>query len=157
MGQHLSREIGASPEMVWAVVSDITRMGEWSTETYLCEWDDGQQPGLGATFTGYNRHGDVEWSNQATIVEWSPNEKLTWDVRLTGPLAERFGTDPVTRWGFNIESRNGGVSLVQITEDMRGEDLKAMGRRALPDIADRVKRNYETMEATLAAIARECE
>ncbi|MDG2112640.1 MAG: SRPBCC family protein, partial [Actinomycetota bacterium] len=57
MGQQSRRDVAASPEAVWAVVSDITRIGEWSTETYLCEWDEGQQPGLGATFTGHNRYG----------------------------------------------------------------------------------------------------
>ena len=97
MGQQLSREIAASPEAVWEVVSDITRIGEWSTETNRCEWDEGQEPGLDATFMGYYRYDKVEWSNQAVITEWVPNERLTWDVRLLGPMADRFGTDPVTR------------------------------------------------------------
>jgi hypothetical protein len=46
---------------------------------------------------GYYRYDKVEWSNQAVITEWVPNERLTWDVRLLGPMADRFGTDPVTR------------------------------------------------------------
>jgi len=73
------------------------------------------------------------------------------------PMAERFGTDPVTRWGFVIEPTDDGTTrLVQVTDDMRSDDLKALGAKYLPEIADRVQRNYETMEATLAAIAREC-
>ncbi|MEM7091695.1 MAG: SRPBCC family protein [Actinomycetota bacterium] len=157
------REIHASAEMVWGVVSDITRMGEWSAETYRCEWNEGQSPGLGATFTGYNRYGEVEWSNQATICEWVPGERLAWEVRVTGRAAERFGSGPLTRWGFAIEGGGSGgdtgddtVVLVQTAEDMRPDDLKAYGAKLLPEIADRVKRNTETMEATLAAIAEEC-
>lgn len=97
MGQQLSREIAANPEAVWEVVSDITHIGEWSTETIRCEWDEGQEPGLDATFMGYYRYDKVEWFNQAVITEWVPDERLTWDVRLLGPMADRFGTDPVTR------------------------------------------------------------
>jgi uncharacterized protein YndB with AHSA1/START domain len=157
MGQQSSRDVAASPEAVWAVVSDITRIGEWSTETYLCEWDEGQQPGLGATFTGHNRYGEAEWSNQGVITEWTPNERLTWDVHLTGPAAERFGSGPMTTWGFVIEPTDAGTRLQQVTEDMRPDDLKALGAKFLPEIADRVKRNYETMDATLTAIAAVCE
>ena len=157
MAQQLSREIKASPEVVWRTVSDITRIGDWSTETFKCEWDEGQAPEVGATFTGHNRYGEAEWVNQAKIVEWVPNERITWDVHLIGRLAEKFGTDAVTRWGFVIEPTDDGCRLVQVTEDMRPDDLKALGVKFLPDIADRVQRNYDTMEATLAAIAAACE
>ena len=159
MGQQASRVIAASSAEVWAVVSDITRIGERSTETYLCEWDEGQQPGLGATCTGYNRYGEIEWSNRATITEWVPESRLTWDVSLMGPMAERFGTDAVTRWGFVIEPIETGVRLVEATEDMRPDDLRALAVKHLPPEvgADRLQRNYETMEATLDAIAEVCE
>ena len=157
MGQRVSRDISASPQQVWELVSDITRIGDWSTETYKCEWDEGQAPGIGATFTGHNRYGDVEWSNQGRIVEWVPDQQVTWDVHLTGPAADRFGSDAVTRWGFAIEATDGGSRLTEIAEDMRSDDLKRVGERFLPDIADRDKRNVETMEATLAAIASELE
>ena len=157
MGQQVSREISATPEEVWATVSDITRIGEWSTETFKCEWDEGQVPGLGATFAGHNRYGETEWVNQARIIEWVPNERIFWDVHLIGKTAEMFGSDAVTRWGFVIEPTGEGCRLVQVTEDMRPEGLKALGAKVLPEIADRVKRNYETMEATLTAIASVCE
>lgn len=157
MGQQLSRDIAASPSAVWEMVSDITRIGEWSTETFKCEWDEGQEPGVGATFTGYNHYGDVEWVNQAKITEWVPNERITWGVHLTGPLADKFGTDAVTRWGFVIEPTDEGCRLLQVTEDMRPDGLKTLGAKFLPEIADREQRNYDTMNATLDAIAAACQ
>lgn len=157
MGQQVSRDIAATSETVWAAVSDVERIGEWSTETFRCEWDDGQVPGLGATFTGHNRYGELEWSNRGTITEWVPNERVAWDVFLIGPMADRFGSDAVTSWGFAIEPNDSGVRLVQYTEDMRSDELKAVGLKYLPEIADRVQRNFETMEATLAAVAAACE
>lgn len=157
MTQKVSRDIAASPEAVWDVVSDITRIGDWSPECYRCEWDAGQVPGSGATFTGHNRFGDKEWSNQSTIVEWVRPERVTWEVRLTGRTAELFGGGVATRWGFTIEAIETGARLTQVTEDLRSEELKAAGAKFLPEIADRSQRNLETMEATLAAIAADCE
>jgi hypothetical protein len=157
MTQRVSQDIAASPEVVWELVSDITRIGDWSTECYRCEWDAGQVPGLGATFTGHNRFGDKEWSNQSTIVEWVRSERVAWEVRLTGRAAEKFGSDAVTRWGFIIEGTETGTRLSQVTDDMRPEELKVMGAKFLPEIPDRAQRNLETMEATLAAIAADCE
>ena len=157
MTQTVSRDIAASPEAVWELVSDITRIGDWSPECYRCEWDAGQVPGLGATFTGYNRFGDTEWSNRSTIVEWVPLERVAWEVRLTGRAAEKFGSNAATRWGFTIERIVTGARLSQVTDDMRSEELKAVGAKFLPEIPDRAQRNLETMEATLAAIAADCE
>jgi len=34
----VSRDIGATPAEVYAAISDLTRMGEWSEEFYACEW-----------------------------------------------------------------------------------------------------------------------
>ena len=33
--------INAAPDVVFALVSDVTRMGDWSPETANCEWVDG--------------------------------------------------------------------------------------------------------------------
>src|SRR4029077_4746953 len=45
--------IEASPEQVWAVAVDLTRMGEWSSENKGGEWMDGE-PSLGVHFRGVN-------------------------------------------------------------------------------------------------------
>ena len=37
----VSTEIAASPEVVYDLVADITRMGEWSPECYQCTWSKG--------------------------------------------------------------------------------------------------------------------
>src|SRR3546814_19646334 len=37
----ITRDIAASPEAVYAAISDVTRMGEWSTECHTCEWQEG--------------------------------------------------------------------------------------------------------------------
>ena len=54
----VTREIHAPAEQVWAMVSDVTRMGEWSPENLGGAWlgtATGPQPG--AKFRGTNRNG----------------------------------------------------------------------------------------------------
>ena len=46
-----SIEINASPEAVWALVADITRMGEYSPECVHAAWENGfTGPEVGAHF-----------------------------------------------------------------------------------------------------------
>ena len=51
------------------MVSDVTRMGEWSPETIRCTWIDGATgPAVGARFKGTNRRGIFRWSTKPEIV-----------------------------------------------------------------------------------------
>ena len=157
MTASVTREIAATPGVIWAVVSDITRMGQWSSECYDCQWDSDHEPGVGATFTGHNRLGDKEWSNHATVVEWSPPEQLVWEVRLAGQARDLFGDDPFARWEFSIAQKDAGSLLTQTTEDLRSDKLVAASLAFLPDVPDRRQRNLDMMATTLAAIAEACE
>ena len=49
-------EIDIPPDRVYALISDVTRTGDWSQECRRCRWMDGAQ-GLtvGARFLAYNR------------------------------------------------------------------------------------------------------
>ncbi|MEY3619020.1 MAG: hypothetical protein RL726_1718, partial [Actinomycetota bacterium] len=59
----VSKEIAASPEVVWEMVSDLTRMGEWSPENKGGEWIKGATgPAVGASFKGRNSNGKKSWS-----------------------------------------------------------------------------------------------
>ncbi|MFT7598771.1 MAG: hypothetical protein ACI8TP_001695 [Acidimicrobiales bacterium] len=157
MTDRVVREMAARPDVVWAALSDITRLGEWSTECYRCDWNSDQAPGVGSTFTGYNRLGDKEWSNEATVTAWVPEQRLEWDVRMIGASRERFGDKPFSRWGFSIEPTDAGTRVTQTTEDLRTEEIKQRSLDFLPEIPDRRERNLETMAGTLDALARACE
>ena len=37
----VSRDIEAAPSEVYAALSDVTQMGEWSEECYSCNWHEG--------------------------------------------------------------------------------------------------------------------
>lgn len=43
------------------MVSDVTRIGDFSPECYKCEWNDDDAEAVpGVTFTGHNRLGEPE-------------------------------------------------------------------------------------------------
>src|SRR5215470_5459628 len=61
-------QIACPPVEVYALVSDVTRMGEWSPECYRCEWLEGAtRPQMGVSFRGYNQWGEMRWARTATI------------------------------------------------------------------------------------------
>ncbi|HEX7166251.1 MAG TPA: SRPBCC family protein, partial [Acidimicrobiales bacterium] len=60
----VSTTIGAPPDAVHAIVSDVTRMGEWSPECVRCEWKDAAR----TRFKGYNRRGIRRWSTSSVVV-----------------------------------------------------------------------------------------
>ena len=65
----ISRDIAASPELAYAAISDVTRMGKWSEECHACEWHEGfDGPVVGATFDGHNRNGEHEWTTQGKVI-----------------------------------------------------------------------------------------
>jgi uncharacterized protein YndB with AHSA1/START domain len=61
-------EIAATPEQVYRLITDITRMGEWSPECYRCKWLSGSGAAVpGARFRGYNKLGPFRWQTTAFI------------------------------------------------------------------------------------------
>jgi Polyketide cyclase / dehydrase and lipid transport len=51
-----SISVAVSSDELYALVSDVTRMGEWSPVCRACWWDDGAGPQVGAWFTGPQRN-----------------------------------------------------------------------------------------------------
>jgi uncharacterized protein YndB with AHSA1/START domain len=65
----VSIDIAAPPETVYALVSDITRMGEWSPECRRCTWTRGATgPAVGARFRAVNKgRRGPSWFNSPTV------------------------------------------------------------------------------------------
>lgn len=65
----VSIDIAAPPERVYELVSDITRMGEWSPECYQCVWTGGATgPAVGASFKAKNKSArGPSWSNSPVV------------------------------------------------------------------------------------------
>jgi uncharacterized protein YndB with AHSA1/START domain len=107
--------IEASPEAVYDLVSDITRMGEWSPECTSASWVDGATgPSVGAKFKGRNKAGLMRWTTTPSVVvtdrgkEFAFRTKETvWSYRMT-PAGD--GTDLTET--FEVETYGKLMNLV---------------------------------------------
>ena len=141
----ISRDIAASPEAVWAAISDVTRMGEWSEECVGCAWHDGVDgPAVGATFDGHNRNGDKEWTSQGKVVEAEPGRSFVFQCSM---YDFHFST-----WGYRIEPTATGCRVTEWSEDLRPESVMEFSEQ-MSGVTDRAARNHQTMSGTLDRLA----
>jgi uncharacterized protein YndB with AHSA1/START domain len=141
----VSRDIAAPPELVYAAISDVTRMGEWSEECQECEWHEGyDSPVVGATFDGRNRHGEHEWTTQAKVIEADPGRSFAFECSM---MEFHYST-----WGYRIDATQSGSRVTEWSEDLRPESAIEFSRQ-VSGVDDRSERNRLTMGATLERLA----
>jgi hypothetical protein len=101
-----SIDIDAAPDVVWKLVADITRMGEWSPECVRAEWeDDAAGPAVGAHFHGYNRAGTFEWDVPCIVTECEPGRSFAFAVPRGAPW--------VNAWRFDFAPSAAGTTLTE--------------------------------------------
>ena len=145
----VSREIAAPAEQVWAMVSDVTRMGEWSPENEGAVWLGGATgPQAGVKFRGANRIGKRKWKTAATVTEVDPGRHFSFRVTL-GPI-------PVADWDYTVESTATGCRLTETWTEQRPGWFKPITRIAT-GVADRPTTNRAGMEQTLERLAASAE
>lgn len=141
----VSRDIAASSEAVYAAISDVTRMGDWSPECHSCEWRDGfDGAAVGAVFDGHNRNGDHEWTTQGKVVEAEVGRAFTFECSMHD---YHFST-----WGYRIEPTSNGCRVTEWTENLLPDSVTE-GAKEISGVDDRPARNRETMRATLDRLA----
>lgn len=143
--------IGAPPERVWELVSDVAAMPGMSEELQEITWVDGATgPGPGARFVGRNRHPAIgEWEAPAQIVEYEPARSFGWSV---GDPAR-----PAASWRFTLQPEGGGTRLSQWVRLGPGRSGLSAAIDAMPDkeqkiVFGRLREFEKNMTATLAAI-----
>jgi uncharacterized protein YndB with AHSA1/START domain len=140
-----SRDIAAPAELVYAAISDVTRMGEWSEECYACEWHEGSEgPVVGASFDGHNRHGDHEWTTQGKVIEADAPRAFAFECSM---YDFHYST-----WGYRIEPTASGCRVTEWNEDLRPESAMEMSKE-ISGVDDRTERNRQTMSSTLDRLA----
>jgi uncharacterized protein YndB with AHSA1/START domain len=137
----VTRAIEAPAERVWALVADVTRMGEWSPETTSAEWLRGATSAVsGAKFRGTNRHGKKTWKSVSTIVDAEPGRVFAFRVKAMG--------FDVAEWRYTFEPTASGCAVTESWIDRRGVLMKALSPKAT-GVADRAEHNRQGMELTL--------
>jgi Polyketide cyclase / dehydrase and lipid transport len=144
--------IAASPDDVWAVVSDPSVCARFSSELIAAGWAEGSPAGgVGAVIHGRSRHAAAgEWETTSFVTEWEPGRCLAWVV---GSVEE-----PAALWRFDIGPDGGqGVVLRQTFTLGPGPSGLTPALEAMPEKADRIlarrlQEHGANMRATLEGI-----
>ena len=98
----------ATPDAVWSLVSDVTRIGEFSPETFEAEWLGGATgPAVGARFRGHvNRNNKgVKYWTECAVTDAVPGKVFAFDVVV--------GSRVVNSWRYEIETAGDGVDVTE--------------------------------------------
>lgn len=136
--------VEATPDVVWALVSDVPRMPSWSPELAAARWLGGtREATLGARFKGTNRNGLRRWSTTCTVTDLQPHKRFAYRVdSIFGPVAE---------WRYEIDGDGAGCTLRESMIDRRGWLIRS-GGRVITGVSDRAAHNLDGIRRTLAAI-----
>ena len=111
----VSLHIDAEPKEVWELISDITRMGDYSPEVFEAEWLGGATgPAVGARYRGHvkrNERGPTYWT-ECEVTECVPGEVFEFAVM--------FRDKPANTWRYEFAPAEGGGT--DVTESFRLAD-----------------------------------
>jgi uncharacterized protein YndB with AHSA1/START domain len=145
----VTRDISAPAEQVWAMVADVTRMGEWSPENEGGEWiGDATGPQPGAKFRATNRNGKRTWKTLATVADADPGRQFSFRVSVMGLK--------VADWKYSFEPTATGCRVTETWTEQRPGFFKPIARLAT-GVADRATHNRAGMEQTLERLAAAAE
>jgi hypothetical protein len=141
--------VAEQPGRLYDMVSDITRMGEWSPVCTGCWWDGDGPARVGARFTGHNETPDRTWETHCEVVAAEPGQEFAFLVGAS-----------FVRWGYTFAPVEDGTEVTEsweflpagiaMFEERFGADAKA-------EIDKRTEAAHSGIPATLAAIKRAAE
>jgi hypothetical protein len=100
--------IERAPEDVYAIVSDVTRIGELSPVCQSGAWDDPIGAGAeGAWFTGHNAIGEFTWDTHCRVVVAEPGREFAFINH--GPKGEA----ELVRWGYVFEPQGDDTKVTE--------------------------------------------
>ncbi len=141
--------MAASPERIWDLVSDVTKIGSFSPETFEAEWLDGATgPAVGVRFRGHvrrNGRGPVYWTT-CTIVACDPGREFAFGVGT--------GDRPMNTWRYHLEPSGDGTD---VTESFQLADMALLRLYWALFGWTRGKTNHNGMRTTLERIRAEIE
>jgi uncharacterized protein YndB with AHSA1/START domain len=108
MHESVTVHMAATPERIWELLSDVTKIGRYSPETFEAEWLEGASgPAVGAKFRGHvkrNGIGPVYWTT-CTVRECVPGRAFAFGV---GPSDK-----PLSIWGYHLEPSEDGTDVTE--------------------------------------------
>jgi hypothetical protein len=144
---HVTSHSAADVHDIWQVLTDVTRMGQWSPECTGCTWlDHGGAVGVGTRFRGTNRWGPIRWATICTIE--------VFDVDKCFAYSARHWSGAQTRWSYKFARHQAGTLIRQSFESVETPTIvllldKVTGR------PHRLKRQVRTTLTRLSAFVEQ--
>lgn len=111
MRDSVTVHMNASPEKVWDLVSDVTKIGSYSPETFEAEWLEGATgPAVGAKFRGHvkrNGRGPTYWAG-CVVVASEPGKEFAFAVGAADK--------PVNTWRYELAPAGTGTDVTESFE-----------------------------------------
>lgn len=136
--------VAVSPHELYALVSDVTRTGEWSPTCRACWWDTDAGPHVGAWFTGRNQTPEHTWEARCQIVAADRGRVFAWEVY-----------EGKVRWEYTFQPDEGGTWLTETWEFLPAGATwfrEHFGAQAEPEAEKRRTAAKDGITATLAAM-----
>jgi Polyketide cyclase / dehydrase and lipid transport len=159
-GGSSSIEIAATPGLVYDLITDVIRMGEWSPECYRCEWLDGATVAApGVRFRGYNRRGRLRWTRTAVIESADRGREFSFTTVHGGAGREE------TRWRYALAPSSASTSATRSASSSAGTLLTesfeflwcSVPNRLVEALLPRGRQVNRGIEETLRRIKRAAE
>jgi hypothetical protein len=139
----VSTTVARSPQEVWAVVAEPSRLVEHSPEAHHVRAPTTGPLPVGAVFDGSNRNGIFRWTTRCRVVESTPGRAFAFEVTYLGLS--------VALWRYVLEPDGAGSRVEEQWTDRRGALMTALGAVGT-GVADRRAHNERTMRATLESL-----
>lgn len=137
----VTQDISAPAELVWALVTDLPRMGEWSPENLGGEWVKGATgAAVGARFKGRNKNGNKAWSTSVKVNEVDAPNKFSFALMALG----KNWCD----WVYEITPSGAGCTVTHSWIDHRSKFADRLGK-LVSGVSNRAEHNRRNMEETL--------
>jgi uncharacterized protein YndB with AHSA1/START domain len=138
--------ISAPPARVWSLVSDLTRMNEWSPQVVRTLVRPAPTR-LGSRMFNLNRQGPKRWPTTGKVVRFSAEAEIAFRI-----------TENKTIWSFRLEpTADGGTRVTHRRETPHGISMlsKVLTKVALggqePFVAELRQGMQQTLERVKAA------
>jgi len=130
-------DVDAPPERVWALLTDLSNLPDWSPE--LVRMVPLKRGGLrvGQWYLGINRRKAAVWPTRSVVAVLEPGRVLAWDTRSSG-----------ARWVWELTPTDTGTRVVHRRPVPQG--LSAMSRAFAPVLLGGGASHADELEAGMA-------
>jgi hypothetical protein len=144
--------IDRPPSVVYELISDITRMGEYSPVCKACWWDEGASAQAGSWFTGRNETPERTWETHCEVVAAEPGREFTFVVN--------GAENGFARWSYTMQPAGDGTELTEswaILPALVGYFAQNSDDGGAAQVAQREANARSGIPETLAAIKQSAE